>query len=172
MPASAALSTALTGIPLEVAATDVLEPEVSIGTEFGCSGAWAEVPAAMLLPSCAGAVAVELPDGQMVSTTPLRPPRVSRSPERPTAHTCEVPGAFATSNMALSCVPLPEIALGKAVQLDPSQSCVEATLWSSAARYSRPTAHALVGEEASIPIRMSVPSAPLALGTWLHVVPL
>ena len=74
MPASAALSTALTGIPLEVAATDVLEPEASVGIEFGCSGAWAELPVGVPLPSCAGAVAVELPDGQMVSTTPVRPP--------------------------------------------------------------------------------------------------
>jgi hypothetical protein len=121
------LSTALTGIPLEVAATVVLESEVSIGIEFGCSEAWTELSVVAPLPSCAGAVAVELPDGQMVSTTPVRPPRVSRSPHRPTAHTCEVPGDFATSNIMLSFVPSPEIALGKAVQLEPSQCCVEAT---------------------------------------------
>src|SRR5215203_3841008 len=127
MPASAALSTALTGTPLEVAATVVLETEVSIGIEFDCSVAWVELSVGVLLPSCAGAVAVELTDGQMVSTTPVRPPRVSRGPERPTAHTCEVFGALATSNIALSCVPSLEIALGKEVQPDPSQRCVEAT---------------------------------------------
>src|SRR5215211_3315736 len=127
MPASAALSTALTGIPLEVAVADALEPEVSVGIEVGCPGAGAEVPVGVPLPSCAGAAAVEPPDGQMASTTPVRPPRVSRSPDRPTAHTCEVPGAFATSNIALSCVPFLEMALGKAVQLEPSQCCVEAT---------------------------------------------
>src|SRR5919106_3089959 len=127
MPASAALFTALTGIPLEVAATDVLEPEVSVDIEFGCCEDWAELTVGVPLASCAGAVAVELPDGQMASTTPVRPPRVSRSPDRPTAHTCEVPGAFATSNIALSFVLSLEIALGKAVQLEPFHCCVEAT---------------------------------------------
>src|SRR5215217_26425 len=124
MPASAALFTALTGIPLEVTATDVLEPEVSVDIEFGCSGVWTELSVGVPLPSCAGTVAVELPEGQMVSTTPMSPPRESRSPARPTAHTCEVFGALATSNIALSFVPSLEIAFGKAVQLDPSQSCV------------------------------------------------
>src|SRR5215216_721705 len=148
MPASAALLTALTGTPLEVAATVVLETEVSIGIEFDCSVAWVELSVGVPLPSCAGAVAVELTDGQMVSTTPGRPPRVSRGPERPTAHTCEVLGALATSNIALSCVPSLDIAFGKAVQLEPFHCCVEATYRCSAARYSKPTAHALVGEEA------------------------
>src|SRR5215204_929622 len=127
MPASAALFTALTGTPLEVAATDALEMVSSTGVEFGCSGAWAVVPVGVPLPSCAGAVADKLPDGQMVSTSPVTPPRESRSPARPTAHTCEVPGAFATSNIALSFVPSLEIALGKVVQPEPFHCCVEAT---------------------------------------------
>ena len=76
---------------------------------------------------CAGAVAAERPDGQMVSTTPVRPPRVSRIPKRPIAHTREEPGAFATSNIALSFLPSPDISFGEAVQPDPSQCCVEAT---------------------------------------------
>src|SRR5829696_2869337 len=128
MPASAALSTALTGIPLEVAATGVLEPESSLGVELGCSVAWVEVPVGVPLPSsCAAAVATELPVGQMVSTSPMTPLRLSLRPERPTPHACEVPGAFATSNIELSCVPSVEIALGKALHLEPSQCCVEAT---------------------------------------------
>src|SRR5215216_3958829 len=127
MPASAALSTALTAIPLEVAATVVLELEVSVGIEFDCCGSWAELSVDVPLISCTGAAVVELPDGQMASTTPVRPPTVSRSPARPTAHTCEVPVALATSNIALSCEPSLEIALGKEVQPDPSQCCVEAT---------------------------------------------
>src|SRR5215217_4692974 len=127
MPASVALLTARTGTPLEIAASVVLAPEASIGIEFGCSRAEVEVLVGVPLTSCAGTVALELTDGQMVSTTPVRPPRVSRSPERPTAHTCEVLGALATSNIALSCEPSLEIALGNAVQPDPFHCCVEAT---------------------------------------------
>ena len=118
MPASAALSTALTCIPLWVGATNALETEASVGIELGCE-AWAELP----LPSCAGAVAAELPDGQMVSTSAAGPP----VPPWPTAHTCDVSSAFATSNISLSLVPSLEIALGKAVQREPSHCCVEAT---------------------------------------------
>src|SRR5215211_2027468 len=117
IPASAALSTALTGIPAEVDATDALKPEASVDIEIGCCGAWAELSLGAPLPSCAGAAAAELPDGQMVST----------SADRPTAHTCEVSGAFATSSIALSSVPALEIALGKALQLEPSQWWVVAT---------------------------------------------
>jgi hypothetical protein len=127
IPASAALLTALTGIPLEVDATDVRETESSGGIEFGSSAARAELSGGTLLPSCAGAVAVEVPDGQMVSTSPVTPPTLSLGPARPTAHTCEVSEALATSNIALSFVPSLEIALGKALQPDPSQRCVEAT---------------------------------------------
>src|SRR5215208_1049932 len=103
MPASAALLMALTAIPLEVAATDALDPEAPVSVEFGCSVAWAELSVGVPLPSCASAVAAEFPEGQMVSTSPMTPLRLSLRPERPTAHTCEVSGAFATSNIELSC---------------------------------------------------------------------
>jgi hypothetical protein len=86
--------------------------------ERGCSGAWVEPPVGVSVSSCAGVVAVRSPDLlQMVST----------SAGWPTAHTREVSGAFATENISLSLEAFLEIALGKAVQVEPSQCCVEAT---------------------------------------------
>src|SRR5215210_3564409 len=107
-----------------------------------------------LVPWVEGA-AVVLPDKQMVSTTL----------SAPAAHTCEVPGALATANNWLF-LPAPVRAeLGKALQEVPFQCCVEATYRSPVARYSKPTAHALVGEEASMSRRAVTPPAALALGT-------
>src|SRR5918997_5321223 len=108
----------------------------------------------------------------MVSTSPWE--RQGASPvaasNRPAAHTCEVSGALATPSISLLKL-LARTALGKALQEVPFQCCVEATYRLGSAWYSKPTAHALVVEEALMPWRIVTPAAALALGTRFQAVP-
>ncbi len=62
------------------------------------------------------AVALGLAGGQIVSAFA----------GRPAAHTRALAGALATEDISLALVSLPEMALGKAVHVEPSQCCVEA----------------------------------------------
>jgi hypothetical protein len=81
-----------------------------------------------------------------------------------------VSGALATPSISLLKL-LARTALGKALQEVPFQCCVEATYRLGSDWYSKPTAHALVGEEASMPRRAVTPPAALALGTRFQAVP-
>src|SRR5918994_4826641 len=103
IPASLALSTAVTGAAAVTGAVDAAEGSATEGTP-GCSGAL-DAPTGVVVDS-AGAAAAWDPDRQMVSTFA----------GRPTAHTWEVPGALSTSNISLLSLLAWAIAAGQAGQ--------------------------------------------------------
>jgi hypothetical protein len=120
MPASTALSRAVTCIGAVAGATVVLAAGVASEVvlsvvRMGASAGAAELVEVMVV--WVGLAWAVLPDGQMTSA----------SWGWPIAHTRGVPGSFATEYIALSRTFLLEMALGTALQADPFQCCVEAT---------------------------------------------
>ena len=120
MPASTALSRAVTGIAAVASATDELDAGIASEVVLWVVRPVASAGATELVEAIVvwvGLAWVVLPEGQMTSA----------SRGCPAAHTWEVLGTFATEYSTLSFAFVLEIALGTALQLDPFQRCVEAT---------------------------------------------